>query len=1069
MSWQYMKKYGTNVAYGYQSPERAYQTIASIIDKDQNIYTLSIMAGDTLLYDKRVYQKKVTGGSSFLALMKLRCDGSIVWSKTISGDRYGIAYPDWTNQSAKLFFGRNENEIIVATDETGPKYYIDTDTILPISNIFYNTCMMMVDSMGSLKKVMSKNNNQGFCMVDGYFPRTQNYYMLATFDSSLNPRVGIDPKNISYKGKTLNGNYFILLDTNFNYVKVTEISKIPNIEIDTVSPLPLYLGRTYAYLGILEKKSLGVYGNKAYFMLSGNLPHPLNTDADQYKRYVFKAHNDSLRCLPSSIFTYSGLNFSALMVYDDSANHVLTKFGYPTTTLPDVFQGTCGFSFMWGVNLGTDGMIYFARQTLKDDYQWNGDTIKYPTNITPSDAKAVTYGAIDTLGKLRWYNFLPASNYTNEYATTLTPQNEMVYYNDLGVSFGTDFQTGIRRVNGYTGYYINGVEYHNKNYSSLPDNKINHKPILIKLKQSGPELITVGDDRRRDIYVWSIKSNGLGHIYMIGNKIVSGSVLNEDSSDFEIPGRGNWMGEMFIAKYGNSNCTCDSMYGKIEVVDSSQYGKITVKYTSNATDSVVYDWGDGNILVSKPANSQKTKSYIRDTIYTIRSTVYNNCNQKFQTERKVKIKCDTVIPQFSITKVQGKTIEVSYSGTNTDTIEYIWGDGTQTRISTPITQNVNHTYAVSVDTITISVKVKNKCGKQDSIRKGYRFCKTETNYTQEETCDSIYILKQKIDTNYVFKQWSDGVLGLNRKVIGTLRVTGLYLSKAGCEYRDSFEIVKLGLSKSTQKKYYRGCTVSQITLNGKGIGVNSYNWSTGEQTAAITVSKSGVYILEKEYKCGKVRDTFILEDSISNRTDTLKVISCQPYLWRDSLYRVTGKYSRKIQNTTIGCDSILVLDLTIGLEPKVRVSNGTQFAVLENYDSYQWYICNPWRKISNEQKQNFWTITKGSFAVVVTRGSCIDTSECVSNKNSQLETNIKGKEMILYPNPFRESIEIIWRNENNSPTDINVYDYTGRKIYTVEGIQKDRYRIEDKEWSKGVYWIEVKNEWFEQREKVIKE
>lgn len=190
--------------------------------------------------------------------------------------------------------------------------------------------------------------------------------------------------------------------------------------------------------------------------------------------------------------------------------------------------------------------------------------------------------------------------------------------------------------------------------------------------------------------------------------------------------------------------------------------------------------------------------------------------------------------------------------------------------------------------------------------------------------------------------------------------------------------------------------------------------------------------------------------------DTTKAFSCSPYLWLDSLYKSTGVYSRTFK-TALGCDSIKYLDLSIGLNNKVILSNGTYFTALQDNVSYQWYRCNPFRKIINETNKTFHTLTKGSYAVVVNDNKgCSDTSKCIDLYSSNLNANLDFKTRI-YPNPFKTHF-IVEMERLNKAIQIKLYDMTGKQILNNTYLNKDKIEINVESFSKGTYYLQIETE-----------
>ena len=190
-----------------------------------------------------------------------------------------------------------------------------------------------------------------------------------------------------------------------------------------------------------------------------------------------------------------------------------------------------------------------------------------------------------------------------------------------------------------------------------------------------------------------------------------------------------------------------------------------------------------------------------------------------------------------------------------------------------------------------------------------------------------------------------------------------------------------------------------------------------------------------------------------------KINSCKPYQWLDSLYTQTGKYQRKMK-TLHQCDSIRELDLTIGLDRRVRLENGIHYTALQDSVSYQWYRCNPWRRITNETKRTFTTKTRGSYAVVLDNGKgCRDTSDCIELYSSALINPAQAGVSMwsVFPNPFSDEL-IIDLGKDYKEVSVKIYDLTGRLISNQVVKNHSTLKINNSKLPSGVYYLQIETE-----------
>ncbi len=256
------------------------------------------------------------------------------------------------------------------------------------------------------------------------------------------------------------------------------------------------------------------------------------------------------------------------------------------------------------------------------------------------------------------------------------------------------------------------------------------------------------------------------------------------------------------------------------------------------------------------------------------------------------------------------------------------------------------------------------------------------------------------------------------------------------------------------------CTIKQTQIY---TDINSPKYDTLKQTSCdsfiyknTTYKNTGFY--SSKYISYNLCDSFhTLELKINqSKTNTLNQFSCTPFKWNDSTYTQSGTYTRLFK-TTNQCDSIVSLNLNIGLNSKVNLTNGVNYTSQQDSVSYQWYRCNPWRRITNETKRTFTTTTKGSYAVVLDNGKgCKDTSDCIALYSSGFATTTDAITRI-YPNPFTTDLTIELDKLYNK-INIKIYDLTGRLILNNNFQNNSTFIINNSTLSKGTYYLQIETE-----------
>jgi hypothetical protein len=247
-----------------------------------------------------------------------------------------------------------------------------------------------------------------------------------------------------------------------------------------------------------------------------------------------------------------------------------------------------------------------------------------------------------------------------------------------------------------------------------------------------------------------------------------------------------------------------------------------------------------------------------------------------------------------------------------------------------------------------------------------------------------------------------------------------------------------------------------IFANNTGTAVitecDSYTWING--TTYTSNNNSATYTLTNINGCDSVV-TLNLTILTSVR-DTQVVNACNSYTWLDGttytsstntpVFTVSGAH---INN----CDSIYYLHLTIiPVDVTVSENVGTITAGNATADAYQWIDCDSNTPMAGDTNQTFTPIANGSYAVQITSGSCIVTSECITIDNVGLE-NQENSMIQMYPNPTQGAFTI----QLNEEASLRITDATGRVVLkTILSNTINYFNLVNE--SRGVYFIYIETE-----------
>ncbi len=129
------------------------------------------------------------------------------------------------------------------------------------------------------------------------------------------------------------------------------------------------------------------------------------------------------------------------------------------------------------------------------------------------------------------------------------------------------------------------------------------------------------------------------------------------------------------------------------------------------------------------------------------------------------------------------------------------------------------------------------------------------------------------------------------------------------------------------------------------------------------------------------------------------------------------------------------------------LQNGIMLSADQSNVTYQWIDCNTNQPIPGETNQSFTPSTNGNYAVVLTDGTCSDTSVCV-NVTTVSINEVFNFNATLYPNPATDVVRI---TSNELIETVRILDMNGRLVLSTH----DSLEIPLHNISKGMYTVEI--------------
>lgn len=178
----------------------------------------------------------------------------------------------------------------------------------------------------------------------------------------------------------------------------------------------------------------------------------------------------------------------------------------------------------------------------------------------------------------------------------------------------------------------------------------------------------------------------------------------------------------------------------------------------------------------------------------------------------------------------------------------------------------------------------------------------------------------------------------------------------------------------------------------------------------------------------------------------------------------TGFHFDTLKNA-VHCDSLIEYDLTVDHVDDSVYKSGNKLISYDPWAQHQWIDCtNGFAPVSGATNKDFTPPVAGKYAVIVSRGVCNDTSDCI--KVSLTSLNEYGDNIIsIYPNPVNEMLNIN-ADFSLSGTEVELISVNGTRL---QRLNLNQPHVDVSELASGIYFLRINTEFGTNTVRFVKE
>ena len=171
---------------------------------------------------------------------------------------------------------------------------------------------------------------------------------------------------------------------------------------------------------------------------------------------------------------------------------------------------------------------------------------------------------------------------------------------------------------------------------------------------------------------------------------------------------------------------------------------------------------------------------------------------------------------------------------------------------------------------------------------------------------------------------------------------------------------------------------------------------------------------------------------------------------------VDGYYFIRVKNSSCSAQKLGMASDTVSPMRSIVYYENRIFKTDVVGVDYQWYDCNARAIIPDATESSYTPIDTGHYALIISNGICVDTSECIPHFSVGIAEVSFQEQINLFPNPTSGKVKLSF-NGTSQKLHILVRNIHGQLVQEQQFINQQQLEIE-LEGEAGIYFLQFTNE-----------